>query len=68
MPRITPPAPVALAALSAQAGIDHGGGGIAASNLAFAPLRAGRDDHAVHDRSLDQGGRDAALPTAAGPG
>ncbi|HWT09094.1 MAG TPA: rhodanese-like domain-containing protein, partial [Roseomonas sp.] len=68
-------APAAVAALAEQAGIARGdrviaycGGGIAASNLAFNLLRSGWDDIAVYDGSLDEWGRDPALPMATGPG
>jgi thiosulfate/3-mercaptopyruvate sulfurtransferase len=67
-------APAAVAALAAAAGIVPGqrviaycGGGIAASNLAFNLLRAGWSDLAVYDGSLDEWGRDPALPMQAGP-
>lgn len=65
----------AVAALAAEAGIAPGqrviaycGGGIAASNLAFNLLRAGFADLAVYDGSLDEWGRDPALPMETGPG
>jgi thiosulfate/3-mercaptopyruvate sulfurtransferase len=66
-------APEAVAALAAEAGIAPGqrviaycGGGIAASTLAFNLLRAGWDDVAVYDGSLDEWGRDPALPMETG--
>lgn len=68
-------APEAVAALAEQAGIARGerviaycGGGIAASQLAFNLLRAGWTDLAVYDGSLDEWGRDPALPMETGPG
>ena len=67
-------APEAFTALARDAGIMPGqrviaycGGGIAASNLAFNLLRAGWDDVAVYDGSLDEWGRDAGLPMETGP-
>lgn len=67
-------APETVAALAAEAGIAQGqrviaycGGGIAASNLAFNLMRAGWTDLAVYDGSLDEWGRDAALPMETGP-
>ena len=48
--------------------IAYCGGGIAASNLAFNLLRAGWTDLAVYDGSLDEWGRDPALPMETGPG
>ncbi|MBR0651665.1 sulfurtransferase [Roseomonas terrae] len=66
--------PEAVAALAAQAGIGredrviaYCGGGIAASNLVFNLKRAGWRDLAVYDGSLDEWGRDAALPMETGP-
>ncbi|MEO3473295.1 rhodanese-like domain-containing protein [Roseomonas sp. CAU 1739] len=68
-------APEAIATLADQAGIARGdrviaycGGGIAASNLAFNLMRAGWTDIAVYDGSLDEWGRDPALPMETGPG
>lgn len=68
-------APDGVAALAAEAGIAPGqrviaycGGGIAASTLAFNLLRAGWTDLAVYDGSLDEWGRDPALPMETGPG
>ena len=67
--------PEAVAALAETAGITRGerviaycGGGIAASALAFNLLRAGWTDIAVYDGSLDEWGRDPALPMETGPG
>ncbi len=67
-------APEAVAALAEAAGIAregrviaYCGGGIAASNLAFNLLRAGWTDLAVYDGSLDEWGRDPALPMQTGP-
>lgn len=48
--------------------IAYCGGGIAASALAFNLLRAGWTDIAVYDGSLDEWGRDPALPMETGPG
>jgi thiosulfate/3-mercaptopyruvate sulfurtransferase len=68
-------APEAIAALAAEAGIAprqrviaYCGGGIAASTLAFNLLRAGWEDVAVYDGSLDEWGRDPALPMETGAG
>ncbi|GGJ11764.1 sulfurtransferase [Neoroseomonas lacus] len=65
----------AVTALAEHAGIRRDdrviaycGGGIAASNLAFNLLRAGWTDLAVYDGSLDEWGRDPALPMETGPG
>ncbi|WP_158295554.1 sulfurtransferase [Crenalkalicoccus roseus] len=66
-------APEAVAARAREAGIPPGarviaycGAGIAASNLALALRRAGWQEVAVYDGSLDEWGRDPALPMQTG--
>jgi thiosulfate/3-mercaptopyruvate sulfurtransferase len=68
-------APDAVTMLAAEAGIAPGqrvvaycGGGIAASSLVFNLMRAGWTDLAVYDGSLDEWGRDPALPMQTSPG